>query len=121
MSPLGSFLFLSFPSKKRGRLLLVGMELDRKVQQYLRAIRESGGAVNSAITLAAAKGITLKTNRTLQAEFGGHVVLTKDWAKTLLQRMEFVKEGPRPAKARIWLKTSTNIKQNFSNKYRQPL
>ena len=69
-------------------------------EQYLRAIRESGGAVNSAITLAAAKGITLKTNRTLLAEFGGHVVLTKDWAKTLLQRMEFVKRRATTSKSR---------------------
>ena len=77
--------------KRRGRPLLLGEELDQKVQQYLRAIHESGEAVSTAIALGAARGIILNTNRTLLAEYGGHVVLTKDWAKTLMQRMGFVK------------------------------
>ena len=52
----------SLPAKRRGRPLLLGEELDLKVQQYLRAIRESGGAVSTAIVLGAARGIILKTN-----------------------------------------------------------
>ena len=82
---------MSLPAKRQGHPLLLGEELDQKVQQYLRAIREFGGAVSTAIVLGAARGIILKTNRTLLAEYGGHVVLTKDWAKILMQRMGFVK------------------------------
>ena len=43
----------SLPAKRRGRPLLLGEEVDQKVQQYLRAIRESGGAVSTAIVLGA--------------------------------------------------------------------
>ena len=66
-------------------LLLVGKELNQKVQHYLRAIYDSGWAVNTAD-----RGIIVKTNRTLLAEYGGHVVLIKDWAKSLFKRMKYV-------------------------------
>ena len=42
--------------KKRGRKLLLGEDLDAKVQIYLRKVREGGGAVSSRIALAAARG-----------------------------------------------------------------
>ena len=70
------------------------------MQQYLRAIREPGGAISSNIILSAARGIVLKTSQTLLAEYGGHVVLTKDWAKTLLQRMGFVKRRGTTGKSK---------------------
>ena len=75
-------LITSLPSKKWGRPLLLE-ELDQKVQQYLRAIPESGGAVSTAIVLGTARGIILKINRTLLAEYGGHVVMTKDWGNNI--------------------------------------
>ena len=86
----GDLMIVHLPTKKRGSPLLVREELDQKVQHYLRAISDSGDALNTAITLAAAKGIILKTNRTLLEEYRGHVVLTKDWAKSLLKRMKYV-------------------------------
>ena len=58
----------SLLAKKRGHALLLGEKLDRKTQLYLRAFRESGGAINTAIVLGAARGIILKLNRTLLVE-----------------------------------------------------
>ena len=78
-------------SKKRGAPLKLGVDLDRQVQAYLRALREIGGVVNTAIVMASARGIMLKVDSTSLAEFGGHITLTKDWAKSLLRRMGFVK------------------------------
>ena len=49
----------TLPSKKRGRPLLFGEDLDTKVQQYLRALCEPGGAINTAIVLGAARGTGL--------------------------------------------------------------
>ena len=72
----------SLPAKKRDRPLLLGEELERKIQLYLRAIREFGGAVNTAITLGAARGIILKLNRTMLIENGGHVNLGQGIAGT---------------------------------------
>ena len=45
------------PVKKHGRRLLVGDDVDRKVQAYLRKVRDGGEAVNSSVTIAAARGI----------------------------------------------------------------
>ena len=43
--------------------------------------------MSTAIVLGAVRGIILNTNRKLLAEYGGHVILTKDWAKLLMLRM----------------------------------
>ena len=42
------------------------------------------------ITMAAARGILLKCDRTKLAEFGGHVQLNRHWAHALLKRLKFV-------------------------------
>ncbi len=47
------------PSKKRGRPLLLGDELDKKVKAYLVSLRSCGAVVNTAITLASAQGIVI--------------------------------------------------------------
>ena len=67
---------------KRGRPLLLGQEVDRNVSQYLTSVRQCGGG---------AKEILMKIDRTRLAEHGGHLNLTRDWAKFLLMRMGFVK------------------------------
>ena len=61
-----------------------------QVQSYLRALREGGGAINTAIAKAAARGIVVSQNRTLLTEYGGGVELGKEWARSLLRRMGFV-------------------------------
>ena len=55
------------PSKKRGRPLMLGYNFDTMVQEYLRKVREAGGAV-----IAAAKGILLPCDRNRLVEYGGH-------------------------------------------------
>ena len=72
----------SLPGKKRGHPLLLEKECERKVGLYLRAIRDSGGAVNTAIALGAAKGIVLKLNRTMLVNNGRHVDLGQRLAGT---------------------------------------
>ena len=41
------------PEKKRGRRVLLGDDLDLKVQMYLKKVREGGGVVTARITMAA--------------------------------------------------------------------
>ena len=79
------------PEKKRGRPLLVSEDIEDQVKEYIREIRVSGGVVNTAITLAAAKGIVLGKVANMLAENGGYLDLTRDWAKRLLSRMGLVK------------------------------
>ena len=61
------------PPKKRGRPVLLGEDLDGKVQLYLQKVREGGGVVSARIAMAAARGILLSCDQTKLVEFGGHV------------------------------------------------
>ena len=45
------------PSKKRGRPLLLGKELDNYMVLYVTHLRSSDAAVNTAIMMAAATGM----------------------------------------------------------------
>ena len=62
-------------------------EVDSEVQQYLRVLCAAGTPVDSAIVFASAKGIVMTKDHSLFAEYGGHIVLTTSWAKSLLIRM----------------------------------
>ena len=79
------------PPKKTGRPLLLDEQTDREVQMYLLSLREAGGVVNCAIARASATGIIRRKNSNWLACNGGHILLTKDWSRYLLERMNFVK------------------------------
>ena len=74
------------PTKKRGKPLMIGEELDREVKNYLSEIRSRGGVVNVAIALGVGKGIVKNSSSHYK-----DVVPTKDWAKYLMTRMGLVK------------------------------
>ena len=61
------------PTKKRGRLLLLGENFDHQIQMYLRKIREQGGKITAAVVVAAARGIIMVTDKNRLVEFGGYV------------------------------------------------
>ena len=79
------------PMKKCGRPVL-GEVLDRKVQQYLTRVREGGGVVLARIAMAATRGILMSCNRSRLVEFGRDMELNRQWAYSLLRRMNFVKQ-----------------------------
>ena len=56
----------ALPSKKRGRPVLLGQELDQKVQLYLKKVREGGGAVSTRIVIAAAAITILECLQSLE-------------------------------------------------------
>ena len=89
----------SLPTKTRGRPLLLGSTLDVQVREYITALRDAAGVVNTAIVVAAAEGIVAAADRSLLRQHGGTLVLTKSWAKSLMIRMGFVKrKGSTAAK-----------------------
>ena len=51
--------------KKQGRPLLLGKELDRQVQDYIKYLRERGTAVNTSVVIASAEGIVKSIDPTL--------------------------------------------------------
>ena len=66
------------PSKKKGRPLLLGDELDKQVQAYITNLRSGHAVVNTAIVLALAEGIVKGSDPSLLVCNGGSVDLTKD-------------------------------------------
>ena len=100
------------PCKQRGRPLLLGA-LDRKVQLLLEKIRSSGGVVNTRIALAAAKGIVMYYSPSFLVENGGHTELIRNWAMSILQRMNFVKTKLPLQRAKKIMRIFRKEKQNF--------
>ena len=100
------------PHKARGRPLLLG-PLDSKVQLLLKKIRDNGGTVNTRIAIAAAKGILLYYNPPLLLENGGYLSLTRNWALSLLERMDFVKRKSTTAKSRGNIQDFLQKKEEF--------
>ena len=91
----------SIASRKRGRSLAL-WDVDEDVQKFITALRKSGTPVNTPVILAAAEGIIKSRDRTLLVEHGGHIRLTKNWAVSLMQRMNFVKRrGSTKAKIKL--------------------
>ena len=79
------------PPKKRGRPLLLGAELDARVQLYVKEMRKNGVVINTSVVMAAAEGIVMHHDANLLAKNGGPIVITKHWVRALLTRMCFVK------------------------------
>jgi len=78
--------------KKQGRPLLLGNELDRQVQDYIKYLCQRG-TTNTSVVMASAEGIVKSKDANLLKEndnFGG-IEITKSWAHVLLGRMGMVK------------------------------
>ena len=76
-------------------------------------VRATGGPINTAVVIAAARGIILIMNKSFLVEYGDYVNLTKDWAKNLMKR---VSERELQVKVKIQLRTLSNAKMTFWNK-----
>ena len=57
------------PPKKQDRKVMLGSEVDEKVQVYVRCVSEGGGSISSRLVIAGAKCILLSSNRSLLAEY----------------------------------------------------
>lgn len=101
------------PQKKRGRGLLLGEELDTKLQLYLKTVRSNGGPVTARIAMAAAKGLLLAHNRHKLIEYGGYIQLNRAWAYALFKRMNFVLRKPTTSKSKNSIKDFQQIKKTF--------
>ena len=99
--------------KKRGRRLMLGEELDKQVQSYVLDLRSNGAVINSSITIAVAQGIVTNYDSNLLSENGGHIALTKSWAKYLLRRLGFVKRRSS-TKAKVSASNFASLQEQFS-------
>ena len=72
---------------------MLGEQMEKEVQSFIKATQDSGGVVNAQIVMATARGVIMSHDVNLLAENGGYINITKDWAKRLLQRMNIVKRN----------------------------
>eukprot|EP00058_Branchiostoma_floridae_P025112 XP_002610602.1 hypothetical protein BRAFLDRAFT_65792 [Branchiostoma floridae] len=88
----------NLPRQRNGRPLKLG-DLDGELQQYLRNLRHAGGVVNRLMVMGAARGLVIDKDRSKLDEYGGNIIITKQWANSFLRRMKFVKrKGTKAAR-----------------------
>ena len=78
---------------------------------YIRYMRKRGTAVNSSVVIAAAEGVIMNKDANLLRENGG-IKLTEEWAKSLLDRMGYVKRKAC-SKAKINVEHFEELKKIF--------
>ena len=95
--------------------MLLGKDLDQKVQLYLHKVREGGGVVSARIAMAAARGILLScdSDRAKLVEFGGHIHLNRHWAYSLFKRMKFIKRKATTSKSKYTIANFAELKKSF--------
>ena len=87
----GSLTIEKLEVKKRGHPYLLGEEMDRQLQEYIKSLREAKAVINSANVISAAEGIVKSHDSSLLESNGGHIKCTKHWAKHFLNRVGYVK------------------------------
>ena len=98
--------------KKRGRPLMIGVDLDQQVQDYIFYLRKEGAVINTHVVIGIGKGIVMGKDSNLLACNGGGIVLTKDWARNVLRRMGMVKRRSN-TKAKVTVEEFDEIKKLF--------
>jgi hypothetical protein len=81
--------------RKRGRPVLLGEELDEKVQTLINELRNKGGNVNSRIVRALGKGVVKAKDRTLLVENGGSIEITPLFLNSLIRVCTFWSSSSR--------------------------
>ena len=84
------------------------------VQSYIRRVREEGARVSTQIVLGAARGILKTVDKQKLREFGGHIDISRQWALSLLRRMNFIQRKAITAKSKL-----ANV--NFKEKRKKSL
>ena len=81
---------------------------------------DNGAIVKTAIAIAAGTGVIHTRDKSLLLDNGGSIELTKNWAKSLLYRMGFVKRTSN-AMAELSVEHFRFSRANCSLTYRQQL
>jgi len=83
---------VDFLKNNRGRPLLLPGNVDARVQTYLKAIRLTGGVVNTTVAIATAMGVAERLSPYILKTNGGWLSTTsRAWGKSLLTRMNMTK------------------------------
>ena len=73
----------TMPKKKRGRKVLLGEQLNEKLQMYLTTLKSNGDVVSAQIAMVAVKGLLLSQNQAALAEYRGNTLILQDTGYTI--------------------------------------
>ena len=90
--------FIALSQKKRSQLKFLPEEIDEKVINIIKSMRELGTLINYNIVITITKGIVTANDRTLLKENGGTIELRNKWFKSITKRIGFVKHKATTAK-----------------------
>ena len=76
---------------KVGRPNKVNDEIMLKIKEVIIGIRLAGSVISRKMVISIGKGVLKANNPNSLSEFGGHVTLTDDWARGVLNSMNWVK------------------------------
>ena len=107
-----SITITELPQKKVGHPLLLGDKLNKQVRDYIIFLRDNGSVVNTAIVMGSAVGLVSDEDANLLACNGGHLTITKLWAKSLQKCMGFVKRKAG-TKAKVSIEDFQEQKEQF--------
>ena len=104
----------ALPAKKRGRRFFARPGCRPEgTTDIPEKVREGGGAISARIVVAAARGILLKCNRSMLAEYCGPVQLSRTWAHSLLKQMKFVQWRATTSKSKHTVQNFSQLKEVF--------
>ena len=100
--------FAGFATKKNGRPLKIGEDLDKQVREYIIHLRSTGTSINTTVVIASAEGILMHEN----ADLLSRIDFNKGWAQYLLHRMGYVKHKVT-TKAKVTVENFTAVKEDY--------
>ena len=89
------------PAQPNTRPLKLGAGIDGMVQKELEKLRDAGAQIGTVIALSVANAVVKSHNKFLLKENGGHIELTKGWAKSIFKRMDWCKRRATTGKLTV--------------------
>ena len=86
---------------KRGKRTMLPAEIDEKVLEMIRNMRNARVVINFHTVVGFATGIVLANDTTLLKENGGTVELIVGWCQSIFKRLNFVRRKSATAKPMI--------------------
>ena len=100
------------PAKDRGRPPLLGRKLDSFLKDRITSMRTRRAPIGTTVVIGVGRGILLKHDRRSLEEFGGHIKLGKECAKSVLHRMGFSKRRGN-SKSKVTPDDLSILKENY--------
>ena len=75
--------------RRKGRPNLLDAEFLVKVKDAVTGIRTAGGIISRKLVIAFGTGVIKANCPSKLKDFGGHIALTEDWARSVLKSMDW--------------------------------